>query len=192
MAEQRGTTTLGDGSRAPKSDPRVAALAHCQDATAALGVVLGTDGDLPGPVLQLLAALQNDLLDVVADLGTPVSGEGKELGESGDGTVRLDEDYVARLRPLVEHYTGELPETPTRVVPGGTAAGALLHKARTAVLVAEQAAWAARDAHGDAVNPLTAEYLDVLGDLLLALARSANAEHGDTVWQPRLSAAAAG
>jgi cob(I)alamin adenosyltransferase len=62
--------------------------------------------------------------------------------------------------------------------------------ARTVVRRAERAVWAALDAHGDAaeggVNRLVAQYLNRLSDLLFILARTANGEAGDVLWQPGL------
>ncbi|MBO0808130.1 MAG: ATP:cob(I)alamin adenosyltransferase, partial [Actinobacteria bacterium] len=56
--------------------------------------------------------------------------------------------------------------------------------ARTVVRRAERSAWAARDAHGDSVNPVTVRYLNRLSDLLFILARRANGQAGEVLWKP--------
>jgi cob(I)alamin adenosyltransferase len=70
------------------------------------------------------------------------------------------------------------------ILPGGTPGAALLHLARTVARRAERSAWAAIEAYGDSVNPLAAKYLNRLSDLLFILARAANSERGDVLWQP--------
>jgi cob(I)alamin adenosyltransferase len=70
------------------------------------------------------------------------------------------------------------------VLPGGTAGAALLHAARTVVRRAERTTWAALQAHGDTMNPLTAQYLNRLSDLLFILGRQANSAGGDLLWKP--------
>lgn len=181
-SEHRGITTLDDGRKVPKSDLRLGAVAHCEDATACLGLVLALGGHLPETMVTLLGGLQNDLLDVSADLHAPVSND------DDASQVRIDAGYIDRLHYLVEYYSQDLTELSGSIVPGGTATAALIYKARTAVRLAEVHAWGAIDTHGDTVNAVAADYLDELSHLLLVLARTANAEHGDTVWQPGLSA----
>ncbi|MGH3098560.1 MAG: ATP:cob(I)alamin adenosyltransferase [Streptosporangiales bacterium] len=181
-SEHRGITTLDDGRKVPKSDVRLGAVAHCEDATACLGLVLALGGHLPETMVTLLGGLQNDLLDVSADLHAPVSDH------DDTSQVRIDTSYIDRLHYLVEYYSQDLTDLADAVVPGGTATAALIYKTRTAVRLAEVHAWEAIETHGNAVNPVAADYLDEMSHLLLVLARAANSEHGDTVWQPGLSA----
>ena len=71
------------------------------------------------------------------------------------------------------------------MIPGGTAGAGLLHVSRTIVRRAERSTWAALEAHGDTMNPLTAHYLNRLSDLLFILARHANLNAGgDVLWVP--------
>ena len=67
-----GTTALGDGSRAAKTDPRLAAYADVDEANCAIGMAI-TMGGLPGDLVTLLSRIQNELFDVGADLCNPVS-----------------------------------------------------------------------------------------------------------------------
>ncbi len=66
-----GTTALGDGSRAAKTDPRLAAYADVDEANCAIGMAI-TLGALPADLVTLLSRLQNELFDVGADLCNPV------------------------------------------------------------------------------------------------------------------------
>ena len=70
------------------------------------------------------------------------------------------------------------------MLPGGSPGAALLHTARTVVRRAERTAWAALGEHGETMNPLTAQYLNRLSDLLFILARYVNEPGGDLLWKP--------
>jgi cob(I)alamin adenosyltransferase len=172
-----GTTALGDGSRASKTDPRLVAYADVDEANCAVGVALAL-GALQPDIRQLLTRIQNELFDVGADRCSPFAAGAARPG------LRITEDYVAALEQACDEHNAGLPVLRSFVLPGGTAGAALLHAARTVVRRAERSAWAAADAHGDTVNPVTARYLNRLSDLLFILAREANSAAGDVLWQP--------
>ena len=172
-----GTTALGDGSRASKTDPRLAAYADVDEANCAIGVALALGGLAPGTA-RLLTRVQNELFDVGADLCSPFAAGAAQPG------LRVTEDYVAALERACDEHNAGLATLRSFVLPGGTAGAALLHAARTVVRRAERSAWAAMQAHGDTVNPVTARYLNRLSDLLFILAREANAAAGDVLWRP--------
>jgi cob(I)alamin adenosyltransferase len=172
-----GTTALGDGSRADKTDPRLAAYADVDEANCAIGVAV-TLGGLPAGITRLLIRLQNELFDVGSDLCKPVAAQ------SQDSSLRIDEDYITRLEQACDQYNEGLPVLRSFVLPGGTPGAALLHAARTTVRRAERSAWAAVAAHGPSVSPLPARYLNRLSDLLFILARQANEPGGDLLWVP--------
>lgn len=175
-----GETTLGDHGRASKAAPRIAASGECEHASALLGVVIALGPELPPEMVRLLARIQNDLADVASDISTPHDGH-----DTDSAVVRIDEGYVGRLERACEHFGVELPSSPDVVVPGGTTPAATLFHARAVVRRAERATQAVIE--GERMNPLTGRYLNRLGSLLLILARDANVEHGDTVWEPGLS-----
>ncbi|WP_242903804.1 cob(I)yrinic acid a,c-diamide adenosyltransferase [Actinomadura terrae] len=172
-----GTTALGDASRTPKTDPRLAAYADVEEANAAIGVALAL-GSLPEPLAALLTRVQNDLFDVGADLCAPV------VPDPEYPPLRIDPSYIERLESDCDEHNADLPALRSFILPGGTPGAALLHVARTVTRRAERSAWAAIEAHGDGVNPLTARYLNRLSDLLFILCRVANAGHGDVLWKP--------
>jgi cob(I)alamin adenosyltransferase len=172
-----GTTALGDGSRAGKNDPRLIAYADVDEANCVIGVALSL-GTLQPEIHRLLARIQNELFDVGADLCKPVTGDPGRPG------LRITEEYVTALEQACDQHNADLPTMRSFILPGGTQAAAQLHVARTVVRRAERSAWAAMDAHGDTVNPLTARYLNRLSDLLFILAREANGAEGDVPWLP--------
>jgi cob(I)alamin adenosyltransferase len=177
-----GTTALGDGSRAAKTDPRLAAYADVDEANCALGAAV-TMGGLPADIASLLVGLQNELFDVGADLCNPISPV--SAGAAGQPLpLRIDEGYITRLEEACDAYNEGLPALRSFVLPGGTAGAVLLHTARTVVRRAERSAWAAVAAHGQTVSELPARYLNRLSDLLFILARRANEPGGDLLWRP--------
>ncbi|MDN5748272.1 MAG: cob(I)yrinic acid a,c-diamide adenosyltransferase [Pseudonocardia sp.] len=176
-----GASTLGDGSRAGKSDLRIVAYGEVEEASAAIGVAIAQGDGLQDPVLLVLSRVQNDLVDLEADLVTP------RQEPAVGAVIRIDGGYVERLERACDHFNEDLPPLPSFVVSGGTGNAALLYQARSAARRAERATCAAQDRHGESMNPLLVGYLNRLSSLLFILARRSNAEHGDTVWRPGLS-----
>jgi cob(I)alamin adenosyltransferase len=172
-----GTTALGDMSRAGKTDPRLAAYADTDEANSAIGVAV-TMGQLPADVSALLVRIQNELFDVGADLCNPVT-EQPEFPP-----LRVGPDYIDRLERACDEFNEGLPVLRSFVLPGGTPASALLHVARTVVRRAERTTWAALEVYADSMNPLTAQYLNRLSDLLFILGRKVNEPGGDLLWKP--------
>lgn len=175
-----GETTFGHRSRARKADPRVVAAGECEEVGALLGTAITLAAELPVEVVRVLTRVQNDLIDVGADIGTPLDAPGGD-----DARVRVDEAYIARLERACDHFSTDLAPLDGFVLPGGTTTAAALHHARSVVRRAERTTHAALQR--DRMNPLTGTYLNRLGSLLLILAREANIEHGDALWQPGLS-----
>ena len=176
-----GTSALGDMSRVSKNDLRLSAYADVDEANSHLGVVIATGG-LPDDVITLLVRIQNDMFDVGADLCTPV------VADPPFPPLRVESDYVERLETACDAYNDQLEPLRSFVLPGGTAASAQLHVARTVVRRAERATWAALAEHGDSMNELTAQYLNRLSDLVFILSRianlTANGGDGDVLWVP--------
>ncbi|GAB2875556.1 cob(I)yrinic acid a,c-diamide adenosyltransferase [Streptomyces mayteni] len=172
-----GTTALGDNSRVPKTDARIAAYADANEANAVIGTALAL-GKLPAEVRAVLTRVQNDLFDVGADLCTPV------VADPEHPPLRVEQSYIDRLEADCDLFLADLEKLRSFILPGGTAGAALLHQACTVVRRAERSTWAALELHGDTMNPLTATYLNRLSDLLFILARTANKATGDVLWVP--------
>jgi cob(I)alamin adenosyltransferase len=173
----KGTTALGDMSRTAKTDTRIAAYADANEANAAIGVALAT-GDLADELRTVLTRVQNDLFDVGADLATPVV-ENPEFPP-----LRVEQTYVDKLEQDCDRFLADLEKLRSFILPGGTPGAALLHHACTVVRRAERSTRAAREEHGETMNPRTATYHNRLSDLRFILARTANKEVGDVLWVP--------
>jgi cob(I)alamin adenosyltransferase len=165
-----GKTSLGDGSRTSKLDPRIRAYGIVDELNSQLGVVLA--GDVPDELRGPLQRVQNQLFDVGADLSVPFSGP--------DERLRATQAMVDELERLCDEHNADLEELRSFVLPGGTEAAAQLHVART---IARRAELAALEAD---VNPLARVYLNRVSDLLFIVARRANALAGveEPLWRP--------
>lgn len=171
-----GTTGLSDFSRVSKNDARLVAYADCDEINAAIGVAIAL-GNPSKQIAKVLKQIQNDLFDAGADLSTPV------VDNPEHPPLRITQSYVDRLEAWCDDFNESLAALNSFVLPGGTRLSALLHVARTVSRRAERSAWAAVEAHGDAISVLPAKYLNRLSDLLFILSRVANPE-GDVLWQP--------
>jgi cob(I)alamin adenosyltransferase len=171
-----GTTALGDMSRVRKTDPRVGAYADCDETNASIGVAIAL-GQLPEPVVPVLAAIQNDLFDLGADLCTPV------VPDPQYPPLRVDAGYVERLEQWCDEFNADLAKLDSFILPGGTPGAALLHQSRTLARRAERSAWALYEADAEHTNRAAMLYLNRLSDLLFILSRVAN-PGGDVLWRP--------
>jgi cob(I)alamin adenosyltransferase len=168
-----GETSLGDGSRVSKLDPRVGSYGAVDELNAHIGLVLALD-ELDPDLRDPLAKIQNDLFDLGADLSVPFV--------SGDERLRVEQAQVDELERLCDLHNEALPELKSFVLPGGSEAAARLHVARTICRRAELAALAA--AEQTAIDPLVPVYLNRLSDLLFIFARAANAGGDEPLWRP--------
>lgn len=177
-----GQTDLGEHGEVAKDDERLIAYGDCAEANATIGVAIAV-GQLSVEVNALLTSIQNDMLDLSADLTVP-------FDSPRAAEARITEAYIHRIERAILHYARDVGEPDTRVLPGGTAAAALLYLARNSLRRAERALWHAVEVHPAAVNPATARYVNRLSTLFLLLARVENAEHGNIDWVPGASARA--
>jgi cob(I)alamin adenosyltransferase len=168
-----GETSLGDGSRVPKLDERIAAYGTVDELNSILGLVLAA-GCAPS-IREVLLRVQNELFDLGADLSVPLEHEDR---------LRTTQEQVDRLEADCDRFNAELSPLTSFVLPGGGETAACLHIARAVCRRAERDALVASNVH--AVNELVLVYLNRLSDLLFILARAANAieGHEEPLWRP--------
>ncbi|WAL64476.1 cob(I)yrinic acid a,c-diamide adenosyltransferase [Amycolatopsis cynarae] len=171
-----GTTALGDGSRVPKTDPRLGAYADVDEANSVIGLALAV-GALDEEIGAVLRRVQNDLFDVGADLCAPI------VPDPPYPPLRITEDYITRLEDWCDRFNERLGKLTSFILPGGTPGAAFLHQARTVARRAERSAWALVEADPERTNAIAVKYLNRLSDLLFILARLAN-PGGDVLWKP--------
>jgi cob(I)alamin adenosyltransferase len=189
-----GETHLGDMSRVSKLHPRVEAYGTVDELNATIGVALLQPG-LAEQFAAWLRRVQNDLLDVGADLSVPapatdpsassVADEGSE--SSARARLRVGPDYTGWLEHACDEVNATLEPLRSFVIPGGSPAAAHLHVCRTVCRRAERRTIAV----GAEVNPEVVRYLNRLSDLLFILSRAANVEPGtgasagaEPLWEP--------
>ena len=171
-----GETHLGDMSRVSKRHPRVEAYGTVDELNAAIGVALLQPG-LPDQFATWLRRVQNDLLDVGADLAVPPPPPDSEAERP---RLRVTDEYTAWLEQACDEVNATLEPLRSFVIPGGTPAGAHLHVCRTVCRRAERRTIAVED-----INPETVRYLNRLSDLLFILSRAVNAEApAEPLWDP--------
>lgn len=171
----KGETSLVGGSRVPKYSLRICAIGDVDEANAVIGAArLHCDGELDS----VLGQIQNDLFDLGADFATP-----HESNAKAEGALRIAVSQVERLEKTIDRFNAGLAPLTSFVLPGGTAAAAYLHLARTAVRRAER--MASQLASRETVAAPALQYLNRLSDLMFVLARHANDRGAkDALWKP--------
>jgi len=181
-----GETHLGDMSRVSKLHPRVEAYGTVDELNATLGVALLAPA-LPAKFADWLRRIQNDLLDVGADLSVPPPTQ--DAGGDADqdsaaparARLRVHGEYTQWLEQACDEVNATLAPLRSFVIPGGTPAAAQLHVCRTVCRRAERRALAV----GEELNPEVVRYLNRLSDLLFILSRAVNGEaSSEPLWDP--------
>jgi cob(I)alamin adenosyltransferase len=172
-----GTTALGSGERRPKYDLRIAAYGTVDETNAAIGIVRLHLSDAP-ELDAMLGLVQNDLFDLGADLAVPQrDGKAERL--------RILSSQVERLERDIDRLNGALEPLTSFVLPGGTAAAAYLHLARTICRRAERMIVELAARPDEAVNDAAIQYMNRLSDFLFVAGRFANHKGaGDVLWVP--------
>lgn len=171
-----GKTSLGDGSRVPKTCPRVESYGTVDELNAIIGTVrLHTADNAEADAI--LSRIQNDLFDLGADLCTPEQEEPKYP------PLRIAETQVTRLEREIDDMNAQLQPLKSFVLPGGAPAAAHLHLARTVARRAERAMVAL--AVDEPVSDAAMKYINRLSDHHFVMSRWLNIDHGgDVLWVP--------
>lgn len=171
-----GETSLGDGRRVPKTDPRIIAYGTVDELNSFLGCVIALG--VASEISQILIQIQNDLFDVGADLCVPESGVALAYEP-----LRVTNDQVTQLENWIDSANARLSPLTSFILPGGTPAAAQLHVARTVCRRCEIEVL--RLVQSERVNRQVVIYLNRLSDLLFVLARCANHDgKNDVLWVP--------
>lgn len=163
-----GSTGLGDGTRIAKESLRVEAYGTVDETNSAIGMVLAAE--VPDAVRECLAEIQHDLFSLGGELCIP-------------GHRMVTAEFVLRLEARLDALNENLPPLKDFILPGGGAAAAACHLARTICRRAERRCWCL--ARSEAVAPELLQYLNRLSDLLFVIARVLAREHpgGEVIWR---------
>jgi cob(I)alamin adenosyltransferase len=175
-----GTTALGSGERVAKHALRIAAYGTVDETNASIGLARAYLGRGHLGLDSKLLRIQNDLFDLGADLCVPDRGE-KPASEP----LRISEAQVKRLEDEIDEMNGELQPLRSFVLPGGSAAAAALHVARTVCRRAERLMVELADQPHELVSEPALKYINRLSDVLFVASRYANDRgKSDVLWVP--------
>jgi cob(I)alamin adenosyltransferase len=169
-----GETSLFDGTRVSKTDPRVVAYGEVDELQASIG--LAAAAGLDAELREIALALQRDLFALGARLADPAHRIAPRVSK-----VVVNDDSIARLEHWIDDLERELPPLRHFVLAGGALPGASLHLARTVCRRAERAVLLLG---ADTIESVVRIYLNRLSDLLFVMARAANHRAGvaETEW----------
>ena len=164
----KGTTGLGDGSRTAKDAPRVEAMGAVDELNCAIGVLLTQD--VTENSREELTRIQHTLFDIGGELSIP-----------GYSIVKSEE--VEYLEHALDAMNKKLAPLKEFILPGGSAAAAYCHVARSACRLAERRTCTLSDTED--VSEVSRQYLNRLSDYLFVLARHLNKQINvpDVLWK---------
>ena len=171
-----GTTGLGVRVRVRKDDARVEAYGAVDELNSALGVAVAAG--LSAAVADSLGRVQQELFHLGSDLCVPPD-DGAPL------VPRIEPRHVEALEKTMDRLQEELEPLANFVLPGGSAAAAALHLARTVCRRAERRLVTL--AAAEPVGAPALKYVNRLSDALFVMARYENLVHGapDVLWDSR-------
>ena len=177
----KGSTSLGDGSRISKDALRVEAYGTIDEANSIIGIVRTYTKTTELITLDnFLGSIQNELFDLGAELSTPRSDKLNSLS--------IVETQVDRIEEEIDQLNINLESLNSFVLPGGTPASSYLHQARTVIRRAERLMVSLSLTEKGAVSEIALKYVNRLSDLCFVAARYANQTNtggqGDTLWRP--------
>ena len=177
----KGDTALGSGTRVSKAHLRIQAYGTVDETNAVLGLVrLHTTAETFSKLDTMLARIQNELFDLGADLCVPDTGEKLDYEP-----LRILPKQVGRLEAEIDDLNQDLAPLRSFVLPGGHAAAAHLHLARTVCRRAERLIVELKSLDGEHVSESALTYINRLSDFLFVASRWVNAKtSGDILWVP--------
>jgi cob(I)alamin adenosyltransferase len=161
----KGETSLIGGERVSKADPRLECYGTVDEVNATLGLVrtaLATSAAGPH-LLPIIHRVQNELFNLGAELAAPEPARREKL-------PRIEQRHIDGLERDIDAVNDDLPPLKSFVLPGGGAASAAFHLARTVTRRAERLVVGlshAEDIGGD----LQIQYLNRLSDALFVWGR---------------------
>lgn len=167
-----GETSLGDGARVAKDDPRIALIGEIDELNSWVGVIRAHD---PGPAVEaVLEGVQHDLFDLGGALCFP-------------GAPLLSERHVARLDDAGAALNEDLPPLKEFILPGGDPLLAWLHIGRTVARRTERLM--SSFAREDDGASFALQYLNRLSDYLFIAARAEARRLGapEVLWRKEAS-----
>lgn len=175
----KGTTMLGNGERRSKHDLRVDAYGTVDETNSIVGLArlhMAGFAELDA----MLSDIQNDLFDLGADLSTPDTGE-----KLSYEPLRILDSQVERLEGQIDQLNADLDPLKSFILPGGSAASAHLHHARTVSRRAERLITELAAIEAENISSQSIKYINRLSDFFFVAARWTNDKgRADILWVP--------
>jgi cob(I)alamin adenosyltransferase len=176
----QGETSLIGGDRVSKADPRLDCYGTVDELNAILGVVrTALEASAAGPhLLPIIHRVQNELFNLGAELATPEPEQRAKL-------PRIEARHIDGLERDIDAVNDDLPPLKSFVLPGGGAASAQFHVARTVCRRCERLVVALGQA--EEIGALPVQYLNRLSDALFVWGRWCALKDGkdEPVWDSR-------
>ena len=167
-----GETSLFDGTRVSKDDPRIDACGEIDELNAWLGFARSSQ---ERDASDDLARIQSALFAVGAELADPADKIASRVTKAA-----ITDADVEWLERRIDELELEVPPLRRFILAGGSPSGAALHVARAVCRRAERRLVGLRPP----VPPILLQYVNRLSDLLFVLARAVNRRAGaaETEW----------
>ena len=190
-----GESSLVDGSRRKKSDPRFDVVGVCDEVNSWLGMVLAELARLPDHedggqrtnvhrvqtvLTEALVRVQNELFDLGAELACPPATLPEYM-------VLISQAQTDVLMEEMDAWLATLPELTSFILPAGSPSVATMHLARTVVRRLERCLVHLVDEEGEgAVRPLVLVYVNRLSDWFFVMGRwvSMMLNEEEALWVP--------
>jgi cob(I)alamin adenosyltransferase len=200
-----GETGLIGGRRVSKASARIETYGTVDELNSVIGICRAmlaagkssksraVKAVRPGGAIQgidaLLKEIQSDLFRMGAELASDPAkrdgkADGKGHGKAKGGFAPITAADATRLEKAIDGLESKVEPLRHFILPGGTAAGSILHFARCVCRRAERLTVSLSGA--EPVDPHVVIYLNRLSDLLFVMARAVNAAAGEseTKWEP--------
>ncbi|MBX7149209.1 cob(I)yrinic acid a,c-diamide adenosyltransferase [bacterium] len=168
-----GTTSLFDGTRVKKDNPRVDAYGDVDELNSVLGVAASFIKD--EKTLSLLYSIQRDLFAFGANMANPKHKKQKEKSDFTDTKITFLEKEIDAMEEKMEPLKAF-------ILPGGSHGSSFLHMARTVCRRAERNIIGLSES--EEIDAVFIKYINRLSDFLFVLARFVNFKEGvkDVPW----------
>ena len=177
----KGQTSLINGRRVAKDDPKVEASGAVDELNARIGAARVTANETGLKELEIFASILLRVQHELFNLGSLLATDPDKVGPKQPRIAATD---VAQLEQEIDEMNAELPRLNSFTLPGGCRLDAELHLCRTCCREAERRVITLSSL--EQTNPFAVTYLNRLSDAFFVWSRWACCRIGapETLWQP--------
>ena len=177
----KGRTSLFTGKKVSKTAVRIEAIGTIDELNSVIGVVISQIINLlagkaghKSQITRELIQIQKDLFEIGASLANPLTKRKFNIS-----------NRVKHFEKIIDEMTAKMPKLSNFILPGGTAASAFLHIARTVTRRAERRVVGL--SLKESIDKEILIYINRLSDLFLTMSRFVNFKEGkkETIWSSK-------